>query len=160
MKYRLLCLLFTLLLLSGCSTGHKQVPMDDGYSTDTATDALNYTTYMDKELGLVMNLLATHLGNSRTALDSTALTANETQSVAENLLLIADAIDSVDTLRPPDGYEDLRNSALRRLEEAQEAIMEYQSALVAADAEAVDTAITRMESAYVSLTGAFTVMPE
>ena len=160
MKYRLLCLLFTLLLLSGCGAVQEQTSADDGYTPDTATDALNYTTYVDKELGLVMNLLATHLGSSRTALASAALKANEMQSVSESLLLIVDAIDSVDTLRPPDEYEDLRNSILRRLEEAKEAITEYQSALETADADAVETAVTRMESAYVALTGAFTIMPE
>lgn len=160
MKYKLLCLLSILLLLSGCTSGHEQIPMDDGYSTDTATDALNYTTYVDKELGLVMNLLATHLGNSRSALDAADLLANEIQNVSESLLLISEAIDSVDTLRPPDGYKDLRESALRRLEEAEEAIKVYQSALDTADETAVDVAVTKMESAYVALTGAFTVMPE
>lgn len=160
MKYRLLCLLFALLLLSGCSTAHEPVSEDDGYTTDTATDALNYTTYVDKELGLVMNLLTTHLGNSRTASDSTELTDNEIQNVTETLLLISDAMDSVDTLRPPNGYEDLRLSALRRLEEAEEAIMGYQSALENSDSTAVEAAVTEMESAYVALTGVFTLMPE
>lgn len=160
MKFRQICLLLALLLLSGCSAAHESVSEDDGYTTDTATDALNYTTYVDKELGLVMNLLATHLGNSRTALDSTELTANEMQNVTETLLFVSDAMDSVDTLRPPEGYEDLRLSALRRLEEAEEAIKGYQSALENADSAAVEAAVTGMESAYVALTGVFTLMPE
>jgi len=160
MKYRLLCLLSLLLFLSGCIAGHEQVPMDDGYTTDTATDALNYTTYVDKELGLVMNLLATHLGNSRSALDAAELLANEIRNVSESLLLISEAIDSVDALRPPDGYEDLCEAALRRMKEAEDAVEGYQSALDLADSDAVEAAVTRMESAYVALTGAFTVIPE
>ena len=165
-KYRLLLFIITvlpLIVLGGCATPATPAPADNGavtYRTDTSTDAMNYTTYVNKELDLVMNILSSHIANGRQVAKGEYIAEDEIDAAAESLVYIADAIDSVDLLNPPAEYEDSRLAILRRMNNAADTVGAYRAALEEGRTEDIDEYVKLMEGDYIALSGVFNVMWE
>ena len=68
--------------------------------------------------------------------------------------MVAEAIESVETLKPPTDYEDDRDTILQKLVNAQSSLSEYHSAL-SDNSDDLQSAVDLMESDYISLSGSF-----
>lgn len=159
-KIPVFCMVCLLLfaMLSGCGSDPKnyaQVQPDGTvrYDTDDAVDPMNYTLYVNKEITLITNILATHTGNGDNVIKGKYPAADESISVATDLDLVAEAIESVETMHPPTDYEDDREAILIAMLAAQDSLTNYKAAL---DGEAdydLRDCVELMEGDYVNLTG-------
>lgn len=146
-------------LLTGCAESAKQKTdvTDEGiviYDTDTATDSMNYTNYANKEIDLVMNILSTHIANADNVNKGKYIAFDELSAVIADRDKVAEAIDSVEGLNPPNQYEDDRDTILERLTNADGTLEAYQEALEDGETDLQDY-IDLMEGDYVALSGAF-----
>lgn len=161
----ILILLLPVLALFGCTQKPKAEALitDSGvviYNTDDSTDAMNYVTYVNKELDLVMNILSSHMANGNSIAKGDYIVEDEIDAVTESLVLIDEAIESVDTLNPPEGYGNDRLAILRRMKNAENTLEAYKEALESGKTSSIGDYVKLMEGDYVSLSGYFNVFWE
>lgn len=149
----------TIGLLTSCgdSTDQKTDITDEGvviYDTDTATDSMNYTNYTNKEIDLVMNILSTHIANADNVNKGKYIASDELSALISDRDKVAEAIDSVEGLNPPNKYEDDRDTILERISNADGTLEAYQKALEDGETDLQDY-IDLMEGDYVALSGVF-----
>lgn len=155
------CILFTL-----CSCGGQERRAEiaeDGivlYNTDDAPDANNYTTYINKELTLVMNILRTHMTTAEDIVNDKALAADELKNLAGDIDLVEEAVESVETINPPLDYEDDREAILTKLANALDTLTSYQETLDDGGTDSLQDFIDLMESDYAALSGSFNLFWE
>lgn len=151
------------MILCGCaSTTTEAVYNDDAvlYYSDDAVDPLNYVTYTNKEINLVMNELSIHIANADSLSKEEYVISDEIAAVNESLNLVQEAIDRVEHINPPSDYEDDRETILRRMTNAEDSLTLYLSALQENETENLSTYIDLMHGDYVSLSGSFNIMWE
>ena len=148
-------------MLTGCSTkkhseNYAKIDGSDTveYNTNDSTDPQNYTTYVNKEINLVLNILETHVATGDHIIIGKAIINDEIKAVTADLDMVAEAIESVETLKPPTDYEDDRDTILQKLVNAQSSLSEYRSAL-SDNSDDLQSAVDLMESDYISLSGSF-----
>ena len=164
-RMRIFVFLLPVALLAGCSqkTGTEALLTDNGiviYNSDDSTDAMNYVTYVNKELDLVMNVLSTHMANGDSISKGDYIVEDEIDAVDESLVLVAEAIESVNTLNPPEGYENDRLAILRRMKNAENTLEAYKKALEAGKTSSIGDYVKLMEGDYVTLSGYFDIFWE
>lgn len=164
-KICILIILIPVLALSGCTQKPKAEALitDNGiviYNTDDSTDAMNYVTYVNKEMDLVMNILSSHMANGNSISKGDYIIADEIDAVSESLVLVAEAIESVNTLNPPEVYENDRLAILRRMKNAENTLEAYKEVLEAGKTTSIGEYVKLMEGDYVSLSGYFNVFWE
>lgn len=145
-------------LFSGCTASepHYTQVADDGsieYATDDATDAMNYTLYVNKELTLVSNVLSTHIINGTNVISEQYPTSDALISLNDDLDLVEEAIASVETLHPPEAYIDDREAILTAMVTAQDSLLRYQKALNGDESLSVEDCVHLMEGDYTNVTG-------
>lgn len=127
--------------VSGCAKIKSASPKD-GYSTDFAMSAIEYSLFLNKEITAAENILFTrYLCAKDLGTDAGAAEA-ELESAAEAASKVASIIDEVTVTMPATGYEDGRQNALDLMEDAKAALDGYIAGLEAgepADADALQS---------------------
>lgn len=164
-RVKLLCLVLattsSFLLLSACTKqpndNYAKIDSDDvvQYTTDDALDPQNYTTYVNKELNLMMNLISSHVTSGDSLIKGNGVLADELASVKHSLDLAAEAITSVETLHPPKEYEDDRDTILQKMVNAKATMEAYRDTLEAEDTDSLRSIVDTLSSDYASLSGSF-----
>lgn len=124
------------------------------YDTDTATDSLNYTNYVNKELGLVINILSSHITQADNLDKGKYIVKDEITALESDLDRVSEAIDSVEGLNPPNEYEDDREDILTRMVNAENTLKNYLEALNNPDIN-YDDYISLMEGDVAALTAVY-----
>lgn len=161
--YKLFLFTGALALLLGCTTAcsssdDNYQKIDDDtvqYSTDDAIDPANYTTYVNKELDLVMNILSTHVSVGDNIIKGKYSADDEAESVKADLDMVNEAIASVESLHPPTDYEDDRDAILAKMVNAKGALQAYYDILTSDSLDTLQDSVDLMESEYISLSGSF-----
>ena len=145
-----------LLIITGCK--QKNNADNSGlvkYNTQYPLSALEYTLITNKEIALVMNQLETHMSNGRSVIKGEYPIEDEIANAEHTLVMVREAIDSVDTLYPANGYEDDRLEILRRMENAYDSLENYREALDNNDMGLLEGLIAVMKADFTSLKAMF-----
>lgn len=164
-RANLLCVICTTAilfsLLSSCSNqpSDNYTKIDDDnvvqYTTDDAIDPQNYTTYVNKELNLVLNILSSHVTMGDSLIKEKGVISDELASVKSDLDMVAEAIESVETLHPPKDYEDDRDTILQKMVNAKASLEAYRDMLESDDISGLQDLVDLMSTDYNSLSGSF-----
>lgn len=144
--------------MPGCANQNNEnyaKVQDDGtieYNTNDAVDPMNYTLYVNKELTAITNILSSHIANGDNVVKGKYLASGEAKTLEENLDMVQEAIDSVDTLRPPTDYEDDREAILTAMLTAQDSLTRYKDALNGEGSLSIEECVDLMEGDYITLT--------
>lgn len=144
--------------MTACTSSSNYAKVDDNsveYSTQTSLDPLNYTTYVNKEITLIMNILTTHIAVGDKIAKGSYIVADELTNLEADLDMVAEAVASVEVLNPPTDYEDDRESILRKMVNAQSSLQAYYDALDSDATANLQDYLDLMEVDYVALSGAF-----
>ena|GEM_PF-5376439 len=144
------------LIITGCT----QFTPDSRYNTQASLSAMEYTISANKEIGLVLNLLEEHMTNGKNVLKNRYPVTDEIDNLNHTLIMVKEAIDSIDRLLPPDSYEDDRLDTLRRMENARETLESYAIALESSVPEELSVAIDLMGGDFAALKGSFNIQWE
>ena len=147
------------LIIVGC-TGQIKSENTGRYSTQYPLTALEYTIMTNKEIALVMNLLETHMSNGRNVVRSRYPIEDEIKNVEHSIIMVGEAIKSIDILYPARTYEDDRLEILRRMENALNSLENYKEALEGRDADMIQGLIHVMQGDFTALKGMFNIMWE
>ena len=158
----LICLLSLCIGIYGCSTPSRELT-EEGivfYNTENSIDPLNYTLYANKEISLTLNLLEGHMTNGRYVIKDKYPIVDEIDNVTESLDMIDEAIFSVETLNPPNEYEDDRDYILRRMANIRDTLEAYKGALLENNFEDIEKCIDVMAGDFTALKSMFNNMWE
>lgn len=106
-----------------------------------------------------MNILTTHMANSTKVAKGKYPATDELATVKADLDKVQEAINTVNTLNPPNEYEDEREVMLTRLNNAKSTLEAYRDAVEDGVTDLADYA-DLMESDHISLTAAFNLISE
>lgn len=150
-----LAMVFTLCACTSKNQTHQYAMVEEDntvtYNTDESTDSLNYTLYVNKEIAMVLNFLEGHMANALYVKDGKYPIEDEIDNVYESLDMIAEAINSVEVLNPPNKYEDDRSAILRRMANIQNTLTDYKADLEAADLSDIEAFVDIMSGDFASL---------
>lgn len=150
------------LTLTACDTTEDNYYKTDGsktYTTQTSIDTQNYTMYVGKEITLVTNLLNSHISVGTLIAQGKYPIADEIVNLSNSLDLTKEAIESVETMYPPTGYEDEREAILQKLSNAYNSLESYNNALINEN-DKIKDCINLMEGDFISLSSSFNVLWE
>lgn len=155
------CVLGCFGLLSGCAPvadgSYQKADQDTSveYSTEYAQDVYNYTLNVNRELDLILNKLSTHTAIGNQIIRGKYIAEDEASTVEHDLDMVAEAIESVEFLNPPVGYEDDRDTILTQMVNAQSSLQAYLNILQSGDTSGLQDAVDMMEGDFVTITSAF-----
>lgn len=150
----------TLLCSTSCSTpetNYQTLDPDDSvtFNTEDSLDPLNYTTYVNKEIDLVLNILSSHMSAGDNIVKGKYPAEDEIAALEADLDLVDEAITSVETFNPPLDYDDDRDAILAKMANAQSSLTEYYDTLKEGDTDGIISCVDLLESDYIALSGAF-----
>lgn len=149
--------------MTACTSSNNYAKVDSDsaeYTTQNPVDPLNYTTYVNKEITLIMNILTTHIAVGDKIAKGSYIVADELTNLKADLDMVAEAVESVETLNPPTDYEDDRDSILRKMVNAQSSLQAYYDALDSGATLNLEDYLDLMEADYVALSSAFNLVWE
>lgn len=135
----------TLLLFAGCS-----------FSEKTPLDPLNYTTYVNKEITLVLNNLESCMANA--TLVNEANVDDELTNIDQSLVLIQEAIESVKGFTPPNEYGNDHLMVVQRMQDCYDSLYQYRSYLSTKNFTYIDDYVDDMQMKFSSLKAMFNNM--
>lgn len=168
MKHKLICLflaLIVLLSLTACAEEKKPsytvLGKDETYVNTDRLDAQNYSMYVNKELALLTNILEAHMATAEHIKSNTSMISEEILTLDEDLVKVEEAIETIRGIYPPKKYDDDRLMFLRRMENAKQVLVDYQSDLKIASAVPEDNVklltdhISAMQLSFTELKSSF-----
>ena len=139
-------------LLSGCMT-IGPAKSTKNYSTMTAMSAVEYTTFISKEIATVNNQLVTRLSMATSVLDGTYDPVKEKQNAEESLEKVSAVIDEVTVTMPAKTYGTDRQNTLDLMNDAKVALEEYILALDQNDVLMISTCVSDFKATCIALSG-------
>ena len=168
LKNKLICIflaLLVLLSLTACAEEKKPsyavLGEDNTYFNEDRLDAQNYSLYVNKELALLTNILEAHMTTAERIKTNTSIIDEELKNIEEDLVKVDESIETIRGIYPPKKYDDDRLMFLRRMENAKQALVDYQSYLKIASVNPEDNVqdltnhITAMENSFTELKSSF-----
>ena len=137
--------LCVLILFAGCSLEEK-----------TPLDPLNYTTYVNKEITLVLNNMETCMANA--TLVNEGNIENELRNVNQALVLIQESIDSVAAFTPPNEYGNDHLMVIQRMQDCYNSLIQYRTYLETGNLNHIDDYVDDMQMKFTSLKAMFNNM--
>jgi hypothetical protein len=125
------------------------------YQTEFPLTALEYTLSVNKEITLVLNLLETHMSNGRNVINGEYPVTDERDNVRHDIVMVKDAVNSVNVTYPAKQYADDREDILRRMVNAQSSLEAYEKCLTEGDMDGLGRIIDVMKSDFTALKGLF-----
>jgi hypothetical protein len=154
------------LFLASCSPP-PEAPSGDNpreragvYDTEEPLPALDYSILFDKETGLVLHALSTHMATALQVERGEYPVSDEIKNVERSTASVEEAIVSINNAHPAKTYEDDRLEFLRLAGNAKATLEVYREALVAGDKDMINAAHGLMKGDYTALSGLFNVMWE
>lgn len=139
------------LLCQGCAKIESADPKD-GYSTNYAMTAVEYSIFLNKQIGVVENVLMTRMLIAGNVGDGKYGLQNEINSTEESIEKTGEAIDEVTVMMPATGYETDRQNVLDLMEDARLVLEDYLKTLNSGGTD-IQEHIDQMEACYVALSG-------
>jgi hypothetical protein len=153
-------------LLAGCAppenapSAENPRKIGDVYDTEFPLSALDYTTLLNKEAGLVLHKLSSHMSASASVVRGEYPAKDEVKNAEHSIAMVEESIISVTNANPAKTYEDDRLEVLRLMKNAKASLEAYKEALEAGDGEMIEKTNNLMKGDFVALSGMFNVMWE
>ncbi len=147
-----LALLLAAVPAAGCARATVADP-EDGYATDYAMGALEYSLLVTKELSVAENELSTRMIMAKSILDGSYETGKEISNTEESIKKVQEAQNVLLTTMPATTYESDRQNALDLLEDALLAMSGYETALKLGDSASVEAYAAEMRACFVAISG-------
>ena len=141
-----------LLAQTGCGKMELANP-EDGYSTNYALSAIEYNIFLNKQIGVAENVLATRLSMANSVAGGTYEPEKEIVSAEEAISKIEDIKDEITVTMPATNYENDRQNALDLIEDSLLVLNDYLDALNSNDQERIETCAVQMKDCYIALSG-------
>ena len=148
MKRMFVVLIGILFLLSVTACTSFTVENDQYMSNPV--DALNYCSYRNQRLTVVLNLLETHMANGMAVSSGQRSSEAELDLVSSSISTVTEAIAFIERLAPPTNYEKNREESLSLLSSALNTLLLYQQTL-REDAARVNECVELMSQDFVSI---------
>ncbi len=155
----LFALAISLFLLGGCTKPQTIETGKTMYSTQFEQSTMEYTIFLDKEITPITNALTTQILLIKHVVNDNYPLSDALDSAKSALDVISDCIEQVDTMNPPDSYEDLRVSVLKSMNNCKNDVETYIDELESGeiDKDRLDSLRKIMQADYIALTGDFQV---
>lgn len=138
--------------LVGCGKMTKP-DRENGYATQYAMSAAEYTIFLSEETAVLENVLSTRMATAKNVIDGTYDPAKEIENVEEATSKIVSLQTAVLTTMPAQGYESDREALLGHVEDAKQILERYGEALASRDVTTVASLAEEMKSTYVAASG-------
>ena len=138
------------LMLGGC----EQMALSDpknGFNTDYAMSALEYSLFTNKELTVVENELLTRISMAKEIKPGSYKRTEESENTLESIDKVQDILDELTVTRPAVNYESDRESTIRLVKNALDALNMYNEALLSGG-DVSDSAAS-MQACFIAITG-------
>lgn len=148
--FSLLVTVVMLISMTACANFNSN---NDEYMSNPV-DALNYCSYRNQRLTVVLNLLETHMANGTAVSNGERSPEEEVDLLRSSISTVTEAIAFMEKLAPPVNYERNREETLTQLSSALSTLLLYQQALQE-DTSKVSDCVELMSQDFVSIKGLF-----
>lgn len=146
--------------ISGC-TRITRADRKDGFTTDYAMSAVEYTIFLSNQVATIENILMTRISMYYTLADGKGMSSSyesEAKNAEEAILKLASIHTNIETTLPASGYESDRENFLRLTGEAEVVLNDYMKALKGDGS--LSAAGNAMKECYLSISGEANVVYE
>lgn len=150
-KYVIICALGMVITMTGC-TEIKNADPKDGYATEFPMSAVEYNIFLNKEIGVIENILITRITAAQNLSMGGAVNL-EISNVKEGIDKLTDIRDELTVTVPAVDQESDHETILQNTDEALAAMEAYLDALEDSNISNLDTVTDRMMNIYLSLSG-------
>lgn len=137
---------------SGCEKIKSSSP-EDGYNTDVAMSAVEYSIFLSKQISVIENVLMTRMAMADSVADGTYECSKEAQSTMEAISKVTAAKDELTVTMPAQSLDTDRQNILDLTEDALNALNTYLDNLNNNDMEGIKSSALEMKNCMVSLSG-------
>lgn len=143
------------MLLFSCGGCGKieSASVKDGYATDYAMSATEYTIFLGKQLTAAENVVFTRFLMAQDVIDGKYETEKELENAEEGLSKISSILDEVTVTMPATGYETDRQNTIDRLADAKAVLEDYVEALEENDKPGMKSEASSMKEICLTLSG-------
>lgn len=126
---------------------------EKGYATYYAMSAVEYNIFLNKQIGVMENILLTRMLMAENVMNGSYPVQSEISNVEESISKAGGIKDEVTVTMPATGYETDRQNALDLIEEARVALVDYLDTLNNGGIKDIESHITQMQACYTALGG-------
>ena len=137
---------------SGCAKIQSASP-EDGYNTDYAMSAVEYTIFLNKQISVASNILFTRMSMAGSVADSDYEAEKEIQSTQEAISKMEAVKDEVTVTMPAASLETDRQNILDLLEDSLNALNTYQEHLQNGELDKLDNSAIELKNCFTALSG-------
>lgn len=144
--------IMALLTCSGCEKIESSSP-EDGYNTDVAMSAVEYSIFMSKQISVIENVLMTRAVMAENIADGTYDISAEIQNVNESISKVVATQNELLVTMPAQSLDTDRQNILDLTDDAINVLIAYRDDLGSNDLQAMKTAAAEMKSCMMALSG-------
>lgn len=137
---------------SGCEKIHSASP-EDGYNTDYAMSAVEYSIFLSKEISVIENALSTRMSMAQSVADGGYEASKEIQSTEEAIDKVSDAKDEITVTMPATTMEGDRQNLLDLTQDALNALETYKENLASGDKDSLEASAVELKGCFVAISG-------
>ena len=137
---------------SGCTKIQSSSP-EDGYNTDVAMSAVEYSIFLSKQISVLENVLTTRMAMADSIANGTYEVFKEIQSTEEAISKVSAAKDELTVTMPAASMDTDRQNILDLTEDSLNALNTYLSNLNNSDTEGIKSSSLEMKNCMIALSG-------
>ena len=147
----LICLAGTL-ALSGCTKIQSSSP-EDGYNTEFAMSATEYSIFLSKQIVIAENVLMTRMSMADKLAEGNYDISSEIENTEQSISKIQDVKDEIFVTLPAENMSSDREAILSILEDSLSTLEDYENKLVAGETASLKTSVAEIKNCYIALSG-------
>jgi hypothetical protein len=127
----------------------------DGNNTPQPLTALEYSLAVNKEIALALNLAESHMADGLKVVKGEYPLADELANTDNTLLMIDEAIASIEALTPPNPNQTDTENTLRKMSAMRDSLETYRKYLENEDMDGLAAVIEVLEGDFIALKSSF-----
>lgn len=137
---------------TGCEKIQSSSP-EDGYNTDVAMSAVEYSIFLSKQISVLENVLTTRMAMADSVANGTYECSKEIQSTEEAISKVSATKDELTVTMPAQSMDTDRQNILDIAEDSLNALNTYLDNLNNNDIEAIKSSSVEMKNCMIALSG-------
>lgn len=137
---------------TGCVKIESSSP-EDGYNTDVAMSAVEYSIFLSKQISVLENVLMTRMSMAEMGVGSTYDNSVEIKNTEEAISKVTAINNELFVTLPAEGLDTDRQNILNLSEQALDILIDYRDNLKNNDSEALKISATEMKNCMLALSG-------
>ncbi|WP_368189048.1 hypothetical protein [Blautia sp. 1033sp1_1033st1_G9_1033SCRN_220408] len=138
--------------VTGCEKITSSSP-EDGYNTDVAMSAVEYSIFLTKQISVIENVLTTRMAMAESIAAGTDECSKEIQRTEDAISKVSAAKDEIAVTMPAQSMDTDRQNILDITEDALNVLNTYLDNLKNSDATAAKESSIEMKNCIIALTG-------